>query len=140
MATACFLDTGEVLPISKSMRKKAFLFEIREDMEIETGFVCTERRRAFFKEYIGTGFLFNTEFQRCLKNNAGKTYAEAITAYDQICKDRKKRLISNLNITHISGISFQIIKESRWRVQLYVGNIKSNCRDITDMRGQTLLH
>ena len=88
---ACFLDTGEVLPVSKPMRKKAFVSEIREDMEIETGFVCTERHRAFFKEYIGTGFSFNTEFQRWLKNNAGKTYAEAITAYDQICKDRKNK-------------------------------------------------
>ena len=33
---------------------------------------------------------FNVAFQKWLKNNAGKSYREAITAYYQILKEKKK--------------------------------------------------
>lgn len=88
---AHFLDTGEVLYTSKSNRKSTAVSNIREEMEIESDFVCSEKHRAFFKEHIGNSFSFNVAFQKWLKNNAGKTYKDAITAYYQILEEKKKR-------------------------------------------------
>lgn len=81
---AYFLDTGKVLPGSVQRRKKLLVEDITLDMKIEDNFICSEKHRAFFKEHIGKGFSFNVAFQKWLKNNAGKTYAEAIEAYYQI--------------------------------------------------------
>lgn len=88
---AHFLDTGEVLS-APTVRKKQrhTLFTISEDTKIEADFVCSELHRAFFKEHIGSGFSFNVAFQKWLKSNPGKTYKEAIAAYDQILAEKKK--------------------------------------------------
>ena len=67
------------------------MFDIYEDTKIEDDFVCSEKHRAFFREYIGNSFSFNVAFQQWLKSNKGKTYKEAITAYYQIIEDKKKR-------------------------------------------------
>ena len=56
----------------------------------EIDYVCSEKHRAFFKEKIGPSFSFNVAFQRWLKENAGKTYSQAIGAYHQILKKKKK--------------------------------------------------
>ncbi len=69
---------------------KARISDIYMDTKIEPDFVCTEKHRAFFKEHIGSTFTFNVAFQKWLKNNAGKSYREAITAYYQILKEKKK--------------------------------------------------
>ena len=69
---AHFLDTGEVIAAKK-----------------EPNFVCSEKHRAFFKEHIGNGFSFNVAFQKWLKSNTGKTYADAITAYYRILEEKK---------------------------------------------------
>ena len=37
-----------------------------------------ELHRAFFKREIGDSFSFNVAFQKWLKSNSGKTYADAI--------------------------------------------------------------
>lgn len=87
---AYFLDTGKVMPAKTGKRTAAEISEITEDAKIEADFVCSERHRAFFKEHIGKAFSFNVAFQKWLKANAGKTYREAITAYDQILEDKKK--------------------------------------------------
>lgn len=63
---------------------------ITEDTEIESDFVCSEKYRAYFKQKIGKSFSFNVAFQKWLKCNTGKTYGEAIRAYDQILDDKKK--------------------------------------------------
>lgn len=88
---AYFLETGEVLSIPKARKKAAVVSEIHEDTKIEADFVCSERHRAFFREHIGSSFSFNVAFQKWLKSNAGKTYREAIAAYNQILEDKKKR-------------------------------------------------
>ena len=44
----------------------------------------------FFRERIGKTFSFNVLIQKWLKNNAGKTYADAISAYYDILKNKKK--------------------------------------------------
>ena len=75
---AYFLETGKVLSV------------ISEDTKIEADFVCSEKHRSFFREHIGNSFSFNVAFQKWLKNNTGKTYKEAIAAYDQILEDKKK--------------------------------------------------
>ena len=47
-------------------------------------------RFLLFKKSIGNSFSFNVAFQKWLKNNAGKSYKEAISAYYQILEDKKK--------------------------------------------------
>ena len=104
---ACFLDTGEIQAPSKAKRKVMTVSDISEDTIIEVDFICSEKHRAFFKEHIGSSFSFNVAFQKWLKNNAGKTYKEAIAAYDQILEEKKKerhKLINNLSITPISEL------------------------------------
>lgn len=88
---AHFLDTGEVMA-APAVRKKQRrgLPALSEDTKIEADFVCSEMHRAFFKEHIGNSFSFNVAFQKWLKNNTGKTYKEAITAYEQILAEKKK--------------------------------------------------
>ena len=87
---AYFLDTGKILSVKAERKKTTIVSDISEDTEIEADFVCSEKHRAFFKEHIGSGFSFNVDFQKWLKNNTGKTYKEAIVAYYQILKDKKK--------------------------------------------------
>lgn len=59
---AHFLDTGEVLAAKKVQKKS---------------------------QIIGNGFSFNVAFQKWLKSNTGKTYADAITAYYRILEEKK---------------------------------------------------
>ena len=46
----------------------------------------TER---FLRNISATDFLFNVAFQKWLKSNSGKTYADAITAYYRILEEKK---------------------------------------------------
>ncbi len=87
---AYFLDTGKAMPAKAVKKITAKISDITEDTKIEANFVCSEKHRAFFKEHIGNSFSFNVAFQKWLKNNTGKTYKEAITAYYQILEDKKK--------------------------------------------------
>lgn len=92
---ARFLDTGKVdQPTLKSVRKaiKPLASEVISDNAvIPTEFVCSEASRAYFKEKIGKSFTFNVSFQNWLKQNAGKTYLEAVGAYRMILKEKKTR-------------------------------------------------
>lgn len=87
---AYFLDTGKICSATTVKKRAAVISDINEDSPIEPDFVCSERHRAFFKEHIGNNFSFNVAFQKWLKNNAGKTYKEAIIAYYQILEEKKK--------------------------------------------------
>ena len=60
---------------------------ITEQTIIEPDFVCSEKHRAFFKEKIGNSFSFPVAFQKWLKTNSGKTYAQAIEAYNTYIRD-----------------------------------------------------
>ena len=86
---AHFLETGKVLNSSTQRKAAVTVGDITENTLIETNIVCSEKHRAFFKEKIGKSFSFNVAFQKWLKSNAGKTYADAITAYYQILAEKK---------------------------------------------------
>nr|QGT50120.1 hypothetical protein Helico4rc_2400 [uncultured Helicobacter sp.] len=86
-----FLDTGEILPASNQKKQTTSLFDINKNTKIESPFVCSQKHRVFFRESIGSSFSFNVAFQKWLKNNAGKTYWEAITAYYRILKRKKQK-------------------------------------------------
>lgn len=87
---ACFLDTGKILETSAKSKVTIDVGLITENTLIESNIVSSEKHRAFFKEKIGKSFSFNVLFQKWLKNNAGKTYGDAINAYHQILEEKKK--------------------------------------------------
>ena len=86
---AYFLDTGKIKETGTVRTRKQNITEITKDSIIESGFVCSELHRAFFKKEIGDSFSFNVAFQKWLKSNAGKTYADAVTAYKEIKAAKK---------------------------------------------------
>ena len=53
---AYFLDTGKIQNIKTKSKKKTTIEVIRLNTVIEKNFVCSEKHRAFFKEYIGNSF------------------------------------------------------------------------------------
>lgn len=89
---ALYLDTGkaETPRIARKTRNKP-AGDITPDTLIEDGFVCSEKHRAFFKTQLGESFTFNVRFQKWLKSNAGKTYADAVEAYKEIRKEKGGR-------------------------------------------------
>lgn len=84
-----YLNTGKVLFPAQKRKASAVTEDITESTLIEENIVCSEKHRAFFKEKIGKSFSFNVQFQKWLKSNAGKTYADAIAAYYQIMEQKK---------------------------------------------------
>ena len=86
---AKFLETGERTYKSHNIRKNVIIDEITIHTIIEENFVCSEKHRAFYKEKIGNNFSFNVAFQKWLKSNSGKTYADAIAAYKEIKSTKK---------------------------------------------------
>lgn len=87
---AHYLKTGEILPQeSKTRNTSPQAQTLTENSLIEENFVSSEIKRAFFKEKIGNTFSFNVQFQKWLKANAGKTYAQAIEAYYTILEEKK---------------------------------------------------
>lgn len=74
----------------KFSEKKSDIINITRETLIEEDFVCSQKHRVFFKKEIGNGFSFKVDFQKWLKNNAGKTYEDAINAYYQIIENKKK--------------------------------------------------
>ena len=86
---ALFLETGKIENAKSARSHKHNITEITKESIIETDFVCSEFHRAFFKKELGDGFSFNVAFQKWLKANSGKTYADALVAYKEI-KNAKK--------------------------------------------------
>ena len=84
-----YLDTGEEpvsVPIARTHVRDG---DITCGSLIEEGIVCSEKHRKFFEREIGKGFTFNVAFQRWLRANAGKSYADAVNAYHRILADKK---------------------------------------------------
>ena len=87
---AYFLDTGKVQKPSPRRISAVMIGTLTEDTVIEPNIVCSEKHRAFFSEKIGKSFSFNVPFQKWLKANAGKTYGDAIRAYNRILEEKKQ--------------------------------------------------
>ncbi|WP_343209343.1 DUF6434 domain-containing protein [Anaerolentibacter hominis] len=87
---AAYLRTGAVTEPKRSVRPGFRAGMITKETVIEENIVCSERHREFFKEQIGESFTFNVAFQKWLKENAGKTYAQAIEAYGRILEEKKQ--------------------------------------------------
>lgn len=87
-----FLKTGKKItnPAVKVDNKHVAIGEISLNSIIEKNFVCSEIHRAFFKSVIGDKFSFNVTFQKYLKNNAGKTYNDAVDEWYKIQNDKKR--------------------------------------------------
>lgn len=139
---ACYLDTGTVLDASEKRKPTACVNLITEDTLVEPDIVCSEKHRAFFREKIGKSFSFNVSFQKWLKENTGKTYAEAIEAYYRILEEKKKgKTVIDKQFEYNTYIRafLKTIKERLCKKQFYAGTIKRDCRDITVMKNLTLL-
>lgn len=120
------------------MQKKAQIIgNITTDTEIEPNFVCSEKHRAFFKEHIGNGFSFNAAFQKWLKSNTGKTYADAITAYYRILEEKKNgktKIDKQFEYNTYIRDFFADNKGKSLEDDINAGNIKRSCRDIIAMK------
>ncbi len=86
---AYFLDTGKIKETKTVRTQKPKISAITKESIIETNFVCSELHRAYFKREIGESFSFNVAFQKWLKSNSGKTYADAIAVYKEIQATKK---------------------------------------------------
>ena len=86
---AYYLDTGKIKAIKTVPTQKPKITAITRDSIIESDLVCSEIHRAFFKREIGESFSFNVAFQKWLRSNSGKTYADAIAAYKEIKSTKK---------------------------------------------------
>lgn len=86
-----YLRTGEELkePIIKQKPDNSSS-EIALDSKLGENFKCSEDKREFFEEHIGKSFKFKVKFQKWLKANPDKTYADAIEAYHEIQGSNQK--------------------------------------------------
>lgn len=68
--------------------------EITLNSKLGENFKCSEDKRAFFEKQIGPGFKFKVNFQKWLKSNPNKTYADAVGAYHEIQNSNEKTQIA----------------------------------------------
>ncbi len=87
---AQFLADGIVSRPPKKRRQEGAVADISLDTRIEEHIVCSEKHRAFFREHIGRRFSFFVAFQNWLKENAGRTYREAVAAWYRLTEERKR--------------------------------------------------
>lgn len=88
---AHFLKTREVLKANSKARKRSDSISL--DTIIIDNLSFSEDLRAFFKQEIDASFKFNVPFQRWIKANVGKTYADAIVAYKELSNSKQKTSI-----------------------------------------------
>lgn len=85
-----FLETGEIIKPAKKLRGKSPANKALSLGTIITeNHRCSQHARAFFKTAIGPDFHFSTYIQDFFKNNVGKTYADAVSAWHEE-EERKK--------------------------------------------------
>lgn len=88
---AAYLDSGVILKASTSSKSDPGV--VTKDTIIIEHVRCSEELRAFFKREIGPSFHFNVSFQQWLKTNVGKTYEDAIAAYQALKRNPQKTKI-----------------------------------------------
>ncbi|MEM6586728.1 MAG: DUF6434 domain-containing protein [Pseudomonadota bacterium] len=84
---ARFLDTGEMQKPTQRRVSSSFDWA-KADLSPETVITDSYRNgpnvRAFFKEHYGPSFTFNIAFMQWMRDNVGKTLADAVEARRQI--------------------------------------------------------
>jgi hypothetical protein len=86
-----YLTTGEKKGPMRKRRQKpcAAKAPLSLDTVISENHTCSQEVRAFFKSVIGSHFHFSTYIQNYFKNNSGKTYGDAVSAWYEE-ENRKK--------------------------------------------------
>lgn len=87
-----FLKTGKIIATStkKQSIKKKTDKQIALTSIIPEDYKNDESHREFFKSEIGEHFKFNVSFMNWMKENAGKTYEDAILEWERIYLEKKK--------------------------------------------------
>lgn len=82
-----YLKTKEKIRISKRKSVDCKILDL--NTVIPSNMRFSETNREFFKQYLGDSFRFSVPFQRWLKENAGKTFQDAIDAYPNLMKNKE---------------------------------------------------
>lgn len=92
-----YLKTGEKAPPNKNKKPKPISkFDWNnENLTLATiitdNYKNSENVRTFFQENLGAGFKFNVKFMNWMKQNAGKTLADAVNAWHAIKLEQKNK-------------------------------------------------
>ena len=86
-----YLKTGMVIILYQNRQKKSSIAEVPPALDsiIPEGCKYDEKLRTFFKAQIGEHFKFNVPFMNWMKDNAGKTYGDAISEWYKIEIEKK---------------------------------------------------
>lgn len=84
-----YLDNDKSLDNTETALKRNKHVDISMDTVIGENFVCSQEVRTFFQNKIGSNFKFKVGFQKWLKSNPDKTFADAIMAYEEITNTLK---------------------------------------------------
>ena len=89
------LDTGETVLPGDVKARPASTFdwhsaELTPETVITDSYRSSQNVRRFFKAQLGAGFRFNIAFMDWMRNNAGKTLADACAAYREIRQAEKE--------------------------------------------------
>lgn len=132
-----YLTTGEKINNSKNIKRTKKHSNISLDTTIGEDFICSQEVRKFFEEKIGSNFKFKVDFQKWLKNNPDKTFADAIIAYYDIQNYLKNNSTAIGNQfkynTYILEIFLSIILTNLLKMQLNAGIIKRILKVLVDM-------
>ena len=80
-----------ISPKAKAKKQAAKNRQVPSSLDevIAPNIVCSQDLRAFFQQYLGKGFHFKVEFQAWLRQNAGKTFRDAVEAYHELERPRE---------------------------------------------------
>jgi hypothetical protein len=86
-----FLKTGTILTEKKPQTKPKPATNVKLTLTstIPVGYKNDERQRQFFISIIGPHFKFNVSFMNWMKQNAGKTYQDAVDEWNRIWEEKK---------------------------------------------------
>lgn len=84
-----FLQTGEIRKPARTKSPKTQRESLSLNTVITENHRCSQQVRAFFVSAIGKKFHFSTFMQNYFRNNAGKTYRDAVAAWHEE-EERKK--------------------------------------------------
>lgn len=88
-----YLTDGTIAVVIKPKRGKSkqTLAELSLDTLISENYSSNEQNRAFFKTVIGEQFHFTTNFMRFCRENAGKTYRDAVNEWYKEQKSKQDK-------------------------------------------------